>query len=604
MFPAMVARYTDLAAFDAVGVPRPAWAEVVGNTIILRVEDEGARYPLKIDPLMWTQQAKLTASDQAGAEYFGYSVSVDVNIAIIGAYNNTVDGKDGAGTAYVFVQSGSDWTQMAEITASDAAVDAYFGRSVSVSGDTAIVGAPYPTAVNEANGAAYIFALAQDNSWPQQAKLTASDGNILDGFGSSVSVSGNTAIVGAPYHQVGGKAHAGAAYVFVQNGTTWTPQAELTAADEMAGDWFGSSVSMSGDYAVIGAPNHAVGNVSGAGTAYVFVRNGTMWSQQAELTAIDASTSDAFGSSVSLAGSNAIVGAFRHAVGNSQYVGAAYVFVQNSGSWTPQAELTASDGAANDFFGSSVSVSAGTAVVGAAGHQVGGNTLAGAAYMFMQNGTSWTQQAELVASDGSMNNQFGSSVSVSRGTAMIGDGGYQVGNQTYVGAVYVFDFCQIGGILYVTGTENPSNACQVCTPATSTTAWSNQPDSTTCTDGTCQSGVCTPLPDAGADAGDAGDGGPGTTSSSSGSSSSGTTTSSTSGTTSSSSSTGTTSAGGSGAGGSGGASSDTNFYACAASPPPQPTSPVAPAAVGALLALGTRRRRRSSTNPEVLPTAD
>jgi hypothetical protein len=170
--------------------------------------------------------------------------------------------------------------------------------------------------------------------------------------------------------------------VFVQDGTTWSQQAELTASDGVIEDTFGKSVAISGSTALVGASSHQVGSNANQGAAYVFVQDGTTWSQQAELTASDGSGGDEFGDSVAVDGSTALVGAASHKVGSNKQ-GAAYVFVESGGTWSQQVELTASDGAANDWFGYSVAVSGAMMVVGGPTHQVGSNFEEGAAYVFV-----------------------------------------------------------------------------------------------------------------------------------------------------------------------------------------------------------------------------
>jgi hypothetical protein len=254
----------------------------------------------------WTQQAKLTASDGVSNDYFGYSVAISGNTAVTGAVaKNSL-----TGAAYVFVRSGTAWSQQAKLTASDGAANDYFGDSVAVSGSTAVVGARQ----NSSTGAAYVF-VPSGTTWSQQAKLTASDAAPLDNFGVWVAVSGSTTVVGA----FGKNSNTGAAYVFVRSGTTWSQQAELTAFDAAQSDNFGLSVALSGSIALVGAS----GKSSNKGAAYVFVRSGTTWSQQSELTASDSVSNDYFGVSVALSGSNAVVGA----QGKNSFTGAAYVYV-------------------------------------------------------------------------------------------------------------------------------------------------------------------------------------------------------------------------------------------------------------------------------------
>ncbi|MCG6975904.1 MAG: FG-GAP repeat protein, partial [Acidiferrobacterales bacterium] len=190
-------------------------------------------------------------------------------------------------------------------------------------------------------------------------KLIASDGAAGDQFGRSVSVSGDTAVVGA-YAKDSSR---GAAYVFTRTGDTWSYQAKLIAEDGVANDLFGFSVSVSGDTAIISAHSDD-DNGNSSGSAYVFTRSGSVWSQQAKLIAGDAAANDLFGVSVSVSGDTAVIGASLND-DNGNASGSAYVFTRSGGVWSQQAKLLAADGAANDQFGRSVSVSGDTAVVGA-----------------------------------------------------------------------------------------------------------------------------------------------------------------------------------------------------------------------------------------------
>jgi len=429
----VVLRYAGLKALDAHGRILRSRLEVRGEAIRLIVEDHGAQYPLTIDPT-WVQQQELTASDGVFNDQFGYALAVSGDTAVIGAPGKN----DNQGAAYVFVQNGGVWSQQQELTASDGAAGDFFGISVSVSGNTAVIGA---YGHNLDQGAAYVF-VQSGGVCSQQQKLIASDGvagtyspsvdMVLGGdwFGISVSVSGGTAVVGA----VGKNGDQGAAYVFIQSGTAWSQQQELTASDGEANENFGNSVSVSGDTAVIGAPDEN----SLQGAAYVFVQSGTAWSQQKKLTASDGAANDFFGFSASLDGTTAVIGA----LGKSGNQGAAYVFVQSGATWNQQRELTASDGAANDNFGRSVSVSGNTAVIGAFWKTVDSLTYQGAAYVFVLSGGTWNQQQELTASDGAGESFFGCSVSVSGGTALIG--AYVKSGQ--MGAAYVFAQPTITGV--------------------------------------------------------------------------------------------------------------------------------------------------------------
>lgn len=358
------------------------------------------------------QQAELAAKQGARGEAFGFSVAIYGSIAVVGA-----PFKDsGMGAAYVFVRSrtGNAWSQRAELTASDGAAGDLFGNSVAMYGSTAVVGAP---GRNSGAGAAYVF-VRSGSVWSRQAELDASDAAVDDSLGLSVALYGSTAVVGAP----GKNSGAGAAYVFARSGGTWSQQAELTATDSAAYDQFGGAVAISGSTAVIGA--WAKNSYTGA--AYVFIQSGATWSQQAELTAKDGATYDHFGNSVAISGSTALVGA----PNKNSHAGAAYVFVQSGATWSQEAKLTAKDSAANDSFGTSVALSGSTAVVGA----LGTSSDKGAAYVFLQSGATWSQQAKLVASDGAADNQFGYSVGLYGSKAVIG-APYK---SSRTGAAYVF----------------------------------------------------------------------------------------------------------------------------------------------------------------------
>jgi sugar lactone lactonase YvrE len=422
----VVLRYAGLKALDARGRVIPSRLEVRGSEIRLVVEDKGAQYPLVVDPL-WSQQQELTASDGAANDLFGASVSVDGGTAVVGAFNKTVGSNIYQGAAYVFVRSGGIWSQQAELTAPDGAAGDRFGRSVSVSGSTTVIGAQFKTVnSNGMQGAAYVF-VQSGGVWSLQQELTASDGATGDQFGASVSVCGDTTVIGA----IGRNSSQGAAYVFVRSGGVWSQQQDLIASDGAAADEFGVSVSVSGNTAAIGA----WGRSAHRGAAYVFVRNGGTWSQQQELTASDGVAGDRFGYSVSVSGDTAVSGAY----GRNSYQGAAYLFTRSGGAWGQQQELISSYdvagcGGLGCGFGSSVSVSGNTAVIGA--YDIASSE--GGAYVYVQNGEAWSQQQELAASDGAPVDQFGISVSVSGDTAFIGAYEKTINSQFGQGAAYAF----------------------------------------------------------------------------------------------------------------------------------------------------------------------
>jgi hypothetical protein len=427
-----------------VGTSTPdATLHVVGNAYVSSKLNVGPAVDGR-DASGVEQQQKIQASDAQAYNYFGHSVSLssDGNTALVGALEEDT-GATRAGAAYIFIRSGGTWTQQQKIQASDPEANDYFGYSVSLSGDgnTALIGAYEDTGASDA-GAAYIFTRS-GGTWSQQQKIQASDAQAYDYFGYSVSLSsdGNTALIGARYEDTGAT-DAGAAYIFIRSGGTWTQQQKIQASDAETGDQFGYSVSLSGNgnTALIGARYEDTG-ATDAGAAYVFTRSGVTWSQQQKIQASDAQASDQFGYSVSLSsdGNTALIGA-RYKDTAATSAGAAYVFILSGGTWSQQQKIQASDPEASDYFGHSVSLSSdgNTALVGAFEEDTGA-TSAGAAYMFIRYSGTWTQQYKIQASDPETGDRFGYSVSLSSdgNTALIG-ARYEDTGATDAGAAYIF----------------------------------------------------------------------------------------------------------------------------------------------------------------------
>jgi len=387
----------------------------------------GKAYVFVRSGTLWSEQQKLLASDGAELDNFGKSVSVSADTAVIGAdWDDTAAGLD-AGSAYVFVRSGTAWTEQQHLLASDGKPSDHFGISSSVSADTTVVGAyAGDTPGGTDAGSAYVF-VRSGTTWSEQQKLLASDGAASDHFGISTSISGDTIVAGARRDD-SPDVDAGSAYVFVRSGSTWTEQQKLVASDAGPGDLFGYSVSVSGDTVVVGA--YGDSPPVSAGSAYVLVRSGTSWTEQQKLLPVDTEALDYFGSSVSVSGDTVVVGAPRDDAGiNGKDRGSAYVFVRSGSTWMEQQKLLASDGAASDSFGTSVSISGDTIVVGADWDSTPAGDYAGSAYVFVRSGTTWTEQQKLVASDATTNDNFGHSVSISGDTIVVGQ---FVGDTAYV----------------------------------------------------------------------------------------------------------------------------------------------------------------------------
>ena len=399
-------------------------------------------YRLKNGQCGLIKQQKILASDKAEEDWFGVSVSLSGDYAIVGALNEDagISNISNAGAAYIFKRDSSTntWSQQVKILANDKQANDFFGSSVALSGDYAIVGAYYEDEGGNNAGAAYIFKRS-GATWSQQVKIQANDKQASDNFGVRVALSGDYAIVGAYFEDQGG-ADAGAAYIFKRDtgAETWSQQAKIQASDKEAGDNFGISVSIAGDYAIVGAHQEDTGGVVDAGAAYIFKRSGITWSQQAKIQASDKQAGDHFGYSVSIAGDYAIVGAHQEDEGGAD-AGAAYIFKRSGITWSQQVKILASDKQIGDDFGYPVSLSGDYAIVGAHRQDEGGAN-AGAAYIFKRdpNTDRWSQQAKILATDKQAGGWFGQSVSIAGGYAIVGSNGKDENGKSNVGAAYIF----------------------------------------------------------------------------------------------------------------------------------------------------------------------
>nr|VFK62466.1 MAG: FG-GAP repeat-containing protein [Candidatus Kentron sp. UNK]VFK70510.1 MAG: FG-GAP repeat-containing protein [Candidatus Kentron sp. UNK] len=368
------------------------------------------------------------------------AVSVEGNRAVIGVSNEN--------KAYIFERSGEAWTKKATLTPTGGAASDHFGFAVSVSGDRVLIGAHLHHTNGQINaGAAYIFERGSNGSWTQKQKLDAGDNQPHNDFGVAVSIEGERALIGAAWHDVSGKANVGAAYIFEYDSSDgqWKKKQELMSSDGAAGDHFGFAVSLSGDRALIGARLHDTWGQTNAGAAYVFERNSSgQWSQKQKLMALDNKPYNDFGVAVSMEDNRAVIGAGYHDADGKTNVGAAYAFeCDHDGRWSQKQKLMASDGAAGDRFGMSVSLSDDRVVIGCHLHDSGaGDT--GAAYIFQRNGIGeWREERKLTAGDGVAGDQFGFRVSISGDSVVTGTNGTGVvydsaDNPVGNGAVWFF----------------------------------------------------------------------------------------------------------------------------------------------------------------------
>ena len=415
--------YNNLQVWDADGRTLSAHFASHGKRLVLSIDASAARYPITIDPVL-QQQAYLKASTTDGGDLFGNSVAIDGDTVVVGAAreDSNATGVNGnqsdnsaidSGAAYVFVRDAAgNWSQQAYLKASNTGGGDLFGKLVAISGDTIVIG----------------------------ASLEASNANSVNGDQMDNSAS-----------------QAGAAYVFVRDGAGhWAQQAYLKSSNSDSGDFFGSSVAISGNFVVVGATgeassatgvngNQADNSATFAGAAYVFVRSGSgTWSQQAYLKASNTGSFDIFGGSVAIDGDTVVIGAEREdsiATGvdgdqndnTAADAGAAYVFVRGgAGNWTQDAYLKASNTNGGDLFGKSLAISGDTVVVGASleaseatgvdGDQSDNSaSQAGAAYVFARDAAgNWTQQAYLKASTTEAGDLFGESLAAAGDIVVVG----------------------------------------------------------------------------------------------------------------------------------------------------------------------------------------
>ncbi len=362
----------------------------------------------------------LTAHDGPAGDRFGQSVAVDGEALVIGVPG---DHERVSGEAYLFVRQNNEWDyRRIVLDVPDANPGGRLGTSVSVSRDTIVVGAPGTENGNDP-GAAYVFAEPEDG-WGDQylisrvAKLTVPDATSDARYGYSVATDGDTIVVGSPGE--------GAAYVYTRPDMGWldvSSPAKLTAPRIASGSRFGHAVSLSGDSIVVGDPQGG-----GPGAAYVYTKPDTGWadtSAAARLTASDAVSGDRFGYAVSASGDDILVGAPGNE--NGEGTGAAYLFTKLDAGWSDtsaSAKLTASDGAAGDWFGHAVSVSGEFIAVGAYGSDEDQELVgSGAVYAFRRPQDGWASSSnaqKLTTKDSEPGDTFGYSVAVSGDTLAVG----------------------------------------------------------------------------------------------------------------------------------------------------------------------------------------
>ncbi len=373
----------------------------------------------------------LSSTGLVGDVEFGFAVDIDGETAVAGAPKDATRGPD-AGAVYVSRRTGVEWSSPVRLLANDGAAFDSFGTSVSVHGNFVAVGAPAVDDAAANGGAVYIFERISSN-WVRRAKLVPVTAQEDDEFGLSVAIHGDVFVTGARTDEAG--TSSGSAFVYRRSGSNWIPEAQLIASDAALGDQFGLSVSISGNLIAVGARhNDDLGFDSGS--AYIFRKGSAGWIQEAHLHASDGAAGDEFGISVAIDGDYVIVGARLADKGTEPNAGAAYVFRWNGGGWVQEAKLSPSDAAAGDQFGIAVGISGSHAVVGAwQDANAGRNT--GAAYLFERKGLFWTERGKLMPPVPAALDEFGFSVAFGGFFAIAGVPGDD-GEGTRSGSARVF----------------------------------------------------------------------------------------------------------------------------------------------------------------------
>jgi hypothetical protein len=350
-------------------------------------DEAGAAYVFIRDSSgVWTQQQKLTASDGAEDDRFGWAVSVNGDTLVVGRESWDFFAPP-PGAAYVFTRdSNGVWSEQQILTAFDGEAGDYFGEALSVNLDTIVIGADGDDDMGSSSGSAYVFVRDSSGYWNLQQKLIASDGVQYDSFGNVVDVDGDTAVIGNSglyYDAEGNAVQDGGAYAFTRDSNgIWTEQI-LDPNVNVETEWYGKSVAVNGDTIAVGAYGDSDVDVF-AGAVYLFNRDTTtgVWSVQQKVTASDGGYNDKLGFSVDLDGDNLVAGAYTDD-DNGTDAGSAYVFTRDAnGVWNEQLKLLSSDGVDYDFFAFSVGISGSSVLSGAYFNDPASGINSGAGYVF------------------------------------------------------------------------------------------------------------------------------------------------------------------------------------------------------------------------------
>ncbi len=386
----------------------------------------------------WSQRQKITSTPRGVGAQHGSAVAINGNTMVVGAQHDSTTASQ-AGAAFVYVLNGGTWTQQAVLLANDGAATDKFGHAVAISEDTIVIGSYNDDTAFSNGGSAYVF-VRSGTTWTFQQKLLPNDGTADDEFGNAVAVTGEVIVVGSHFADLPSNSQAGSAYVYRRTGTVWSQTQKLipvsTGGSVILGDHFGESVAISGKLAVGASGDDTP--FTAAGAVYVFAESGGSYVPEQKLTIATGANGDRFGNSVAIEGNTLVGGAREDVVAGQTARGSAYVFEFTGGTWVSQGQLVASDGAPFDRFGYSVAVSNNVIAVGAREDDTAAGPDAGSAYVFARNGSTWTEQQKLAPTDTFNGDRFGVGVALSFGNLVVGAAEKALTAPNGQGAVYYF----------------------------------------------------------------------------------------------------------------------------------------------------------------------
>ncbi|HAI57744.1 MAG TPA: hypothetical protein DCM04_07360 [Saprospirales bacterium] len=386
------------------------------------------------DPSVWSQEALLLPAGGNALDKIGERVAISGDTVMLGAPLDDDTATD-SGAAYIYTRSGSSWTLEQKLKASDAqANDGDNTTAFAISGDTAVIGLQDEDTTALAAGSIYVFTRS-GTTWTEQQKIQASDAAENDRFGVSVGIDGDTIVVGAHYED-DTASNAGSIYVFTRSGTTWTQQQKIQPSDVAAADEFGTSVAISGDTVIAGSIWDDDTN-SGSGSAYIFTRSGTTWTQQQKLTASVSQVVARYGTAVSIDGDTALVGTPFEDISGVSDAGAVYVYTRSGTTWTEQQRIPHPTPGANDHFGKSIDVDVNNLIIGAENIDSPSSN-SGKAYIYKRGGTTWNLYSTLQGSNTDENDGFGSGVGIEGDSAVIGSRVGGTGSASGSGFAHIF----------------------------------------------------------------------------------------------------------------------------------------------------------------------